>query len=200
VPVPVPDPPEVDPVVVTPPNPKPDPEPEVKPKPEPEPKFDVSDFLDNRARKIMRERAAPLIAARDAERARNLTSLERELGNEARKEARSILRDEYAASIKSYGQDCRDNGNLITEAPPEALWPMAGAVRLHSDFLRKQQTIDQKLVRELASLADTYVKGIEKQIERLRQDDDPAAVKLLEKEIDSVHEKENYFPSLMLGN
>ena len=148
----------------------------------------------------MRERSAPLIAARDAELGRNLTALERELGNEARKEGRTILRDEYASSIKTYVEDCRENGNVITDEPPEALWPMAGTVRIHADYLRKQQAIDQKLVRELSSLADTYVHGIEKQIERLRQENDPTAIKMLEKEIDSVHENEKYFPDLMLGN
>jgi serine/threonine protein kinase len=200
-PEPDPSPPEsTGPIVVTPPQPEPDPDPEPEIKAEPEAKFDVADFLDNRARKIMRERAVPLLASRNAERARNLTALERELGNEARKEARTILRDEYAASIKSYAEDCRENDNLITDEPPEALWPMAGTVRIHADFLRKQQALDQKLVRELSSLADTYVKGIEKQIERLRQENDPTAVKMLEKEIDCVHENEKYFPDLILGN
>jgi serine/threonine protein kinase len=202
-PVPEPDPsPQEDPgpIVVTPPQPDPDPDPDPEINAEPEAKFDVADFLDNRARKIMRERAVPLLAARDAERGRNLSALERELGNEARKEARTILRDEYASSIKSYAEDCRENGNMITDEPPEALWPLAGTVRIHADFLRKQQAIDQKLVRELSSLADTYVMGIEKQIERLRQEHDPTAVKMLEKEIDSVHENEKYFPNLILGN
>jgi hypothetical protein len=55
-------------------------------------------------------------------------------------------------------------------------------------------------VRELSLLADTYVLGIEKQIERLREENDPAAIKLLEKEIDSVRANEAYFPDLMLDD
>jgi serine/threonine protein kinase len=183
---------------VPPPDTRPEPEPEPDPEPEAIPKFDVADFLDNRARKIMRERSAPLITARDAELGRNLTACERELSNEARKEGRMLLRDEYASSIKTYIEDCRNNRNALTAAPPESLWPMAGAVRIHADYVRKEQAINQKLVRELSLLADTYVLGIEKQIERLRQENDPAAVKLLEKEIDSVRENEKYFPDLML--
>lgn len=186
--------PEPDPLTQRPPVPDPEPDPGVKPR------FDVADFLDNRARKIMRERSAPLITARDAELSRNLTAYERDLGNEARKESRTVLRDEYASSIKTHVEDLRKNGNILTDAPPESLWPLAGAVRIHAGYFQKQQDIRQKLVRELSSLADTYVIGIEKQIERLRQENDPAAVKLLEEEIDSVREKENYFPNLMLGN
>jgi hypothetical protein len=188
------------------PNPGPDtlthtpPEPGPEPGPETKPRFDVADFLDNRARKIMRDRSAPLITARDAELSRNLTAYERDLGNEARKESRTVLRDEYASSIKAYVEDLRKKGNVLTDEPPDSLLQLAGAVRIHAGYLQKQQDIRQKMVREFSSLADTYVIGIEKQIERLREENDPAAVKLLEEEIDSVREKENYFPNMMLGN
>ena len=178
--------------------PQPDPQPQREP--DAKPQFDVADFLDNRARKIMRERSAPLIASRNAERVRNLDAYECDLMTEARKVGRTVLRDFNAAAIKAHVAACREDGNSIASDLPEALDNLTNAYNIHADYLRRQEGIDQKLTRELSSLADTYVLGIGKQIERLREGSDPVAIKLLEGEIDSVRENKEYFPNLMLGD
>jgi serine/threonine protein kinase len=182
------------------PVPLPKPEPEPQPIPEIKPQFDVADFLDNRARKIMRDRTAPLIAAHKAELARNLDAYERDLMSEARKVGRTVLRDYFTGFIKGYAAECRMEQNAIPDEFPGALRSLAGAYTIHADSLRKQEGIHQKLVREVSALADTYVLGIEKQIERLREDNDPAAIRKLEGEIESVRENKDYFPDLMLDN
>jgi serine/threonine protein kinase len=183
-----------DPVTVTDPESDPQPETEIKPV------FDVADFLDNRARKIMRERCAPLVTAKDAELARNLSGYERDLMSAARKEGRSVLRDAYISYIKSYITKCRGDGNTIPDDLPESIENLAGAAEIHAEFLIKQSAITEKMVREISSLADTYILGLEKQIERLREQNDTGAIQLLEREIDLARENEKYFPDLMLQN
>jgi hypothetical protein len=185
--------------------PRPDPPPQPVPQPQPDPEahapsgFDVADFLDNRARKIMRERSAPLVAARLAELARNLDGYERDLMSEARKVGRTAHRDFYTAFIKTHVAECREDGNSVSSALPDSLRNLPNAYAFHADCLRRQLGIEQKLTRELSSLADTYVLGIEKQIERLKETSDPVAIKKLQEEIDSVRENKGYFPGLMTG-
>jgi serine/threonine protein kinase len=192
-------------VVNQPPRPDPPPQPLPQPQPDPDPEahapsgFDVAEFLDNRARKIMRERSAPLVAARLAELARNLDGYERDLMSEARKVGRTAHRDFYTAFIKTHVAECREDGNSISSALPDSLRNLPNAYAFHADCLRRQLGIEQKLTRELSSLADTYVLGIEKQIERLKETNDPVAIKKLQEEIDSVRENKGYFPGLMTG-
>jgi serine/threonine protein kinase len=194
--------PQQGPIVIAPPEPVPLPKPEPEPEPQQEikPQFDVADFLDNRARKIMRDRSAPLITAHKAELGRNLEAYERDLMNEARKVGRTVLRDYFTGFIRGYAAECRMQQNAIPDELPGALSSLAGAYMIHADYLRKQEGIHQKLIRELSSLADTYVLGIELQIERLREGNDPAAIRKLQAEIEAVRESKDYFPDLMLDN
>jgi hypothetical protein len=82
---------------------------------------------------------------------------------------------------------------------PEPLKLAPDFEALHAEFLEKQEAIDNLLASDLSKLSATYILGIEKQIERLKPNDDPAAIKLLEEEIKLVREDEKYFTELMLA-
>jgi hypothetical protein len=65
--------------------------------------------------------------------------------------------------------------------------------------LQKQVGVDDTFHQGLAPLAATYVVGLEKQIDRLKADNDTGAIALLEAEIARTRKSTKYFADLMLG-
>jgi serine/threonine protein kinase len=168
------------------------------PKPTSVPKFDVEDFLENRARKVMRQRAAPMIAKRDEELAKNVTAYGRALNRLLRDYSREY-RSYLGKLVDHYIEGCTRSGNEIPQVPTQNMLSIRGIQEVHTDFLGKQEEIEDALIEELSSLAATYITGIEMQIGRLQEQDDPAAIELLQDEIKSVRRSRKYFPSLMIG-
>ena len=163
-----------------------------------EPKFDVDGFFE-RARKIMHDRAAPLIAKRDENIAANLIDFERGVKRLIRKIDWRDSRDRAEEDLKDFMKDCQDEGNRI---PTKVGYPLAnlmGIKKLHTEFLEKQDALDTQLEQSLSQLSPTYILGLQKQIERLQPTNDPAAIALIEKEIEKTRQDEDYFPNLMLG-
>ena len=72
------------------------------------------------------------------------------------------------------------------------------AIKTYSEHLEKQTAFDEKIQAELKQLSPTYILGLEKQIERLKPDNDTAAIELIEREINSTKRDPDYFPNLML--
>lgn len=70
---------------------------------------------------------------------------------------------------------------------------------MHSENLEKQDAIDESLKQALTQLSATYILGLEKQNERLRATNDPAAIDLIKDEIEKTRDDSDYFPNLMLG-
>lgn len=186
-------------------NPLPKPSNDTKPVPRPTPentrstipKFDVEAFY-TRARKIMRDRAAPRIASSDKELKDNLADFERALKRPIRKMDFGGAKDRAEQRLKDFIAQCEADGNHIPEklnARSMAIWEIAD---IHPQFLQKQETIDSTLKQSLSQLSATYILGLEKQIERLKATDDPAAIDLIEEEIENTRKDASYFPNLML--
>jgi hypothetical protein len=188
------------------PEPMPTLEPVVKPEPLPEPKvavpvlaapkYDVSGFFE-RARRIMLDRAKPLLTTHQAELAGNFTDFERVLMREARKTqyTRGIAEDMVRAAVKKWKTD----GMRIPKTPKLALQIIPDIDEIATKYHEKETAIDEHLKAGLTELAGLYTLGLEKQIERLKAADDPGAIELIEKEIESTKSKPSYFPELMTG-
>jgi serine/threonine protein kinase len=187
--------------------PEPEPAPdETTPSPEPEPdpaepatpKFDVAGFFE-RARKIMQDRATPLIATRDENLVKNLADFERGIKRQIRKLDSGRFRDRAEETLEEFMQTCRENGNHLPEKLDKNMDDLRGVEEVHEEFFQKQEAIDSLLMKSLMELGDLYVIGLEKQIERLKPSDDSAAIALIEEEIGKTRANKDYFPCLMLG-
>lgn len=191
--IPAPEPAPAEPVIL------PEPEPE-QPEPQPqiaEPKADVPAFLD-RARRIMRERSAPLVRAHDLDLEKNTDSWARALKRAIRKIEANRARGNADEALKEFLDVHKNNGNRLPPMLPPYLATLPPLAETHQEFTEKQQELEESFDDKLYSLSATYILGIEKQIERLKADNDPAAVELLEKEIELVRDSPDYFVEFML--
>lgn len=162
------------------------------------PKADVPAFLQ-RARGIMRERAAPAIAQRDKQLAANLKAFDREFSRQIRKLESRKLRDQAEEIFKGAIERCQANGNRIGDdlmATLNFLPDDMKAVCL--EYQGNQQSIDDTLDAALKDLAGTYVLGLEKQIERFKTDRDPGAAAVLTEEVELTRKAPEHFPALIL--
>jgi serine/threonine protein kinase len=219
------------------PEPAPEPTPEPTPLPAPAPiantnpapikvapasvsNFDVAAFFD-RARGIMRQKAAPLIDTQEKEIVKNFESFERKIKGALRKidkynKETMELRAEVSLT------EWRTNGHRIpktlnaptnqygyADSNPKGLLGYGSSgdygfrnalYAIHPVYLSKQDLIDQKLELDFIDLSATYILGLEKQIERLTNPEDAAAVKQLQAEIAAVKNKPSYFSALMRGS
>jgi serine/threonine protein kinase len=161
------------------------------------PKFDVSAFLE-RARKIMHDKAASLIASHDSSLKENLVRFERDAKRVIRKinyrESREKAEEDLADLVKEYQQD----KNRIPGTPDVRLENISGLEEIHEERHEIQESIDLECRRSLTQFAPTYILGLEKQIERLKGENDPAAIDAIKEEIDSTRDDKTYFPNLML--
>jgi serine/threonine protein kinase len=165
-----------------------------------QPKFDVAGFFE-RARTIMRDRAAPLIAERDKNLKENLTAYEKGAKRLVRRIDWRYTRDQADEALDLFIKDCEENNHRLPAMRPYGqLGNVNGLTKLHTEFHDKQEAIDALLMQSLFQLSSTYILGLQKQIERLQNEDDPVAIKLIEKEIEKTREDESYFPDLMLGD
>ena len=160
------------------------------------PKYDVAGFFD-RARRIMLDRAKPLLMTHKAELAGNFTDFERVLMREARRTqyTRDTAEDLVRAAIKKWKFD----GTRIPKTPKLALEIIPDIDELATKFHEKEITIDEHLKTGLLELAGVYTLGLEKQVARLQATDDPGAIELIEKEMELTKTEPSYFPDLMTG-
>jgi serine/threonine protein kinase len=162
------------------------------------PKADVPAFLQ-RARGIMRERAAPAIAECDKQLAANLKAFDREFGREIRKLESRRLRDQAEEIFDRALERCRLDGNRIEDGLMANLNFLPNDMKaIAIEYQRNQEAIDDTLQTALKDLSATYVLGLEKQIERYKADRDPGAAELLVEEIDITRKSPDYFPGLIL--
>lgn len=185
--------------------PKPDPSPSTIPPGGPStgataaaPKADVPAFLQ-RARGIMRERAAPAIAERDKQLAANLKAFDRDFSREIRKLESRRLRDQAEEIFQGALERCEADGNRIGDGLMANLNFLPDDMKaIGLEYERNQQAIDDTLGTALKGLSATYVLGLEKQIERFKADRDFGAAELLAEEIDITRKSPDYFPALIL--
>ncbi|MCX8495367.1 MAG: hypothetical protein ORN51_04200, partial [Akkermansiaceae bacterium] len=183
---------------------EPTPEPVPEPAPAPEvaapvhaaPKYDVAGFFE-RARRIMLDRAKPLLTAHQTDLTRNFTDFERLLMREARRThyERDFAEDKVREAIKEWKID----GIRIPTTPSEILQCIPDIDEIAAKFEEKETAIDEQLKANLLELSGLYTHGLEMQVDRLKATDDPGAIELIEKEIERNNTNADYFPDLMTG-
>jgi len=162
-----------------------------------EPKFDVSGFLA-RGRKNMRDRAAPIVAKHTKNLKDNYWNFEKGMINRAGRV--SINRTQTVAQATKILAAMTNQENRVPTSLDESLAEIPGVQEIHTEVLEKQKTIDTNLRREINELAPAYILGLGKQIERLKTENDPPAITLIEDEIARIHNETAYFTTLMLGD
>jgi hypothetical protein len=161
-----------------------------------EPKFDVPAFLA-RARKIMQDKAKSSVSTYRSNLSSNLADFEKSLKRQARKvktdgDAVEQAVEGAVAEWKAAGSRIPENLDSTIDALPEVQ-------SIYALSLQKQVGVDDTFHQGLAPLAATYVVGLEKQIDRLKADNDTGAIALLEAEIARTRKSTKYFADLMLG-
>lgn len=163
------------------------------------PKFDVDDFLLNRALKVMKERAAPTLAGREKALGDNLKSFEREVKRLIRRIESRDDRDEAEEDLADFLKACATDGLRLPAKLGTLLSGIDYVEDAYDEHVDKQKTIEANAIASLNQLSATYILGIEKQIERLKAANDPAAAELLAAEISKTRDNPTHFPYLMLG-
>ncbi len=162
------------------------------------PKFDVPAFFE-RARGIMYDRAAPLIANRDNALKKNLTRFDSGANRVLRKSgSNKSERERVNEELESLIKESEENQNRIEAKLHWRLKKHDAIEELYDECCNKQTEIDLALTQSLAQLSPTYTLGLQKQIDRLQNANDPAAIRVIEEEITKTRENETYFPDLML--
>lgn len=169
--------------------------PESVPETTPEPKYDVNGLFA-RAQKVMKERSKPSIDKHLADLKANITSFERDVKREIRKNNYNSA--DYETSIINTIKGWKENGSVIPEKLGAKLSSQTYAT-IVTEHLQKQTAIDDTLQQALAAQAEFYVYGLDKEIERLKKYNDPGAIALIESEIAKTKESPKYFLSLMTG-
>ncbi len=158
-----------------------------------ESKFDVDAFFE-RARRIMKERAAPQITAHQKQLVSNLSNFEGTLARQARKVRGDTIKSDLASAVESW----REDGRIPAEMPGD-LSTIPDIEAIHTEYSSKQTGIDDTLHGALVALNATYMIGLEKQIERSEKDGDTAAAKLIKSELDRTVHDTDYLPDLLMG-
>jgi hypothetical protein len=160
-------------------------------------KFDVAGFFE-RARKIMKERAAPLVNAHNVKLKNNASGLRRDMERLIRKEY--YYRDTAEAEMEEYAADWTKAGNRLPPTMSGWVGRLPGATKIYTEHLEKQTECDALLKSKIDPLAETYILGLNKQIERLKADKDVGAIALVEEEIELTKASPEYFSELMMAS
>lgn len=162
------------------------------------PKFDVPGFYV-RARKFMQDRATPLITANAESLNKNLTDFDRAAKRLIRRIDSKRAQEMAETALESFVAECQADNHRLPDQLGKDFDKVRDIATLHEEYLAKQEAIDAALTEGLGKLTSLYVTGLEKQIERLKADNDPAAVKMIENEAEKARTNSAYFPALMLG-
>ncbi len=165
-----------------------------KPEPNPEPKsqFNTDEFLE-RARTLMKERAAPLVTEHDKDIRWNLSDYERKIEGLIRKIDDKTVRDKAEIQMKQFMTMCRNDGSRIPPQTGMIFNPERGFYMLHDEFLAKQADFDSKLGQQITELSRSYILGIEMQIDRLNQQNDADAIQTLKEEAEKTRTNQDHF-------
>jgi hypothetical protein len=94
----------------------------------------------------------------------------------------------------------KDEDGRVPVKLESSLAEIPGVPAIYDEMFEKQKNFDFELRRDVNELAPTYILGLRKQIERLKTENDPAAIALIEEEIEKTRSEPDYFSSLMMGD
>ena len=156
----------------------------------PEPIYDVDGFLE-KARNIMRKKAASEISSYQSDAKQIVDRLEKSLSREVRSVDRDE-RDNAKDDLDRVIDRIRDSANYIP-ASISIRGVDDGDIRKALDDARDdQERIQETLISSLRPHAKTYIHGIELQIERLPASD-IGAIRMLKDEIAETQQDDGHF-------
>ena len=162
-----------------------------------EPKYDVPALFD-RARKMMQERTLPVIAAHQKSLKDNISSFERDSKRQIRKLDHKDNEESRMESLSRLVEDWKSQNFRIPEKP-HLEYDIAKPLKaILDEHLKNQAHIDEELQQGFAPHAEFYIYGLEKTIEHLKKDDDPAAISLIQNEIEQTKSDPQHFVDLMM--
>ena len=156
------------------------------------PQADVDEFLD-RARKFLLVRALPLIAKYRGGLKDNFAAYQKAL---LRGTERALTPEEF----KQAAEHLHNDQGRVPTILQYSFTVLPGDSSIHAQALDQQTFLDDTFQQELARLAPIYILGLEKQVERLKADNDLGAAQIIQEEIDKSRYDPQYFPLLMLGS
>ncbi len=201
------------------PDTEPSPEqPETEPAPTPESTFDTVGWLEM-ARGKMKEKAKPVMAGHQKKIIRNFDDFRRGVKKVLR-QIDNRDRREIEKKADALIDKCRESGARVPEAFDFGLGKVAARGRskeekqsnatllnhskdllaeFHKDALAKQAEIDRDFAADMLALSQTYILGVELQVQRLKDADDPIAAETLQDEADATRDRPERFTRLMQG-
>jgi serine/threonine protein kinase len=158
----------------------------------PKPIADVDGFF-KRARGVMKTKAQSVRAARDRALSDSIATFDTEVTK--------IARNQNAAAVKATAevmQGIRDAGYRI----PDRNFEIPGVSEkaygeLYAAAIKREEAIDIAYYKALKPHAETYIQGIEVQIDKALADKDVGALNALKEEISSVKTDDSYFASVI---
>ena len=183
-----------------------------EPVPTPQPAFDSATFvfpeastkanteLDafyERARKVMKTRAAPVVAENARRKAAILADYQSQVKGLLRKVKDKKIRSQLDAVLEDFMRNCRDNHNTLPENPDSLIATQISIDSCHLQACQMQKKHDDALEESLGQMSALYIVGLEKQMDRLKAAKDPAAA-LVQQEIDATRSSKSYFADLIL--
>ena len=145
----------------------------------------------------MQDRAKPYLTEHEAGLKANFGDFERSVKRQARKiEGNKIaIENKLERAFEKWG----DGSFRVPEEVGVNLENIPDIEATFTDYQDKEKAIDATFQRALSTLSGTYILGLEKQIERLKTENDAPAIDLIQKEIDATKQSPEYFADLMLG-
>jgi len=155
------------------------------------PVFDVNGFLQ-RGRSGMQRLAKSPISSHEQAMKANCQNFEGRLSSAIRKLS-ATKRDAALRVLAADYRQWQAAGYRVPEIVPDAYNEVRELDAIHAPALETQKKLDEALAEELKSFVPAYVSGVQKQINTLRDKNDPNAIKLLEREVRKVNEDPLYF-------
>jgi hypothetical protein len=158
----------------------------------PKPIADVDAFF-KRARGVMKTKSQSVRTARDRALSDSIAIFDTEVTK--------IARNQDAAAVKATAkimQDIRDAGYRV----PDRNFEIPGVSEkaygeFYADAIKREEAIDIAYYKALKPHAETYIQGIEVQIDKALADKDVGALNALKEEISSVKTEDDYFASVI---
>lgn len=160
------------------------------------PKYDVPALFD-RARKMMKERTLPVVAVHQKSLKENISNFERDSKRQIRKLDHKDDEESRMESLSRLVEDWKSQGFRIPEKPHLEFDGAEPLKAILNEHLKSQAHIDEELQQGFAPHAEFYIYGLEKTIERLKKDDDPAAISLIQNEIEQTKSDPQHFVDLI---
>ncbi len=148
----------------------------------PAPRTNMNELF-RRARSVMRERATPIQTEYHRANEANITSY---LQESAR----------FYSGYAEIQRDVETTGH-IPYSLPHKFSNLPGFHDVHATHLNRQKEISDAFITQMAELEQTYLSGINSQIERTRSENDTGAIQVLQLEKQRLTDFPSYFRILM---